>query len=77
MSEEEQLTQLCQRLGATPAQARIMAGQLLKRAEQQARERGVSCEAALARLLDLLVQGRSGVVPPEFAPPPPPASPLE
>ena len=69
MTEHEQLTQLCQRLGATPAQAPIMATQLLKRAEQLALERGTTREAALARLLELVVQGRAGAVPAEFAPP--------
>lgn len=74
MSEHEQLTQLCERLGAPRAQAATMAAQLLKRAEQHAAERGVTREAALARLLNLLVQGRAGQVPEEFAPPRPPAS---
>jgi hypothetical protein len=74
MSEIEQLTQLCQRLGAPRAQAETMAAQLLKRATQQAAERGTSREAALARLLELVVKGRAGEVPAEFAPPsgPPP-----
>lgn len=75
MTELEQLTRLCERLGAPPAQAATMAAQLLKRAEQQAATKGITREAALARLLDLVVQGRNGVVPPEFAPPPLPASP--
>ena len=75
MSEIEQLTQLCQRLGAPRAQAETMAAQLLKRATQQAAERGVTREAALARLLELVVKGRAGEVPADFAPPsvPPPA----
>jgi hypothetical protein len=76
MSEIEQLTQLCQRLGAPRAQAETMAAQLLKRATQQAVERGVTREAALARLLELVVKGRAGDVPAEFAPPcgmPPPS----
>lgn len=70
MNELEQLTQVCIRLGATPTQAATMSAQLLKRAEQQARERGITREAALARLLDLLVKGRSGEVPKDFVPPP-------
>ena len=70
MTEQEQLAQLCQRLGAPPAQAIVMASQLLKRAEQLAAERGTTREAALARLLDMLVKGRAGEVPAEFAPPP-------
>jgi hypothetical protein len=69
MTEQEQLKALCERLGAPPAQAQTMAAQLLKRAEQLAKERGTTREAALARLLDLLVQGHAGEVPPEFAPP--------
>lgn len=70
MNEHEQLTLLCERLGAPRAQAATMAAQLLKRAGQLAVERGTTREAALARLLELLVQGRSGEVPAEFAPPP-------
>ena len=68
MSEHEQLTRLCERLGAPRAQAQTMAAQLLKRAEQLATERGGTREAALARLLELVVKGREGEVPVEFAP---------
>jgi hypothetical protein len=68
MTELEQLTQLCERLGAPKAQAEKMAAQLVKRAEQLAAERGGTREDALKRLLDLVVQGNSGIVPPEFAP---------
>jgi hypothetical protein len=57
MSEEEQLRALCERLGSSPAQAVTMAAQLQKR------------EAALAHLLNLVVKGRSGEVPPDFLPP--------
>lgn len=73
MTELEQLAALCERLGAPRAQAATMAAQLLKRAEQLAAERGVTREAALKRLLDLMVQGRSGVPPAEFPPTAPPA----
>lgn len=69
MTEIEQLTQLCERLGATPAQAQTMAAQLLKRAEQIASERGVTREVALKGLLDVVVKGRAGEVPVSFAPP--------
>jgi hypothetical protein len=72
MTEREKLTQLCERLGAPPAQAATMAAQLLKRADQLARERGVTREAALASLLEVLVKGRAGEVPARFAPPPAP-----
>jgi hypothetical protein len=75
MTEREQLKQLCERLGASPAQSETMAAQLLKRAEQLAAERGTTREAALARLLELVVQGRGGVTPPEFPPTSPPSSP--
>ena len=67
MTELENLSRLCERLGAAPAQAATMAAQLLKRAEQHAAERGVTREAALERLLELLIKGRAGVVPAEFA----------
>lgn len=71
MTEEQQLTQVLEKLGATSAQAQAMAAQLLKRASQQAQERGITREAALARLLEFVVKGRSGEVPAEFSPPPP------
>ena len=69
MTEHEQLTELCERLGAPPAQAATMASQLLKRAEQLAQERGITREVALKGLLDVVVKGRAGEVPPEFLPP--------
>jgi hypothetical protein len=69
MTEPEQIAQLCERLGAAPAQATTMAAQLLKRAEQLAEERAITREAALASLLDVLVKGRAGEVPSRFAPP--------
>ena len=72
MNEVEQLTAAFERLGASSAQATTMAAQLLKRAEQIARERGGTREAALARLLELAVKGRAGELPEDFAPPPPP-----
>lgn len=71
MSELEQLTDLCQRLGASPTQANVMAGQLLKRAEQLAGERKTSRDTELKRLLELMVKGRAGEVPKDFVPPPP------
>lgn len=69
MTELEQLTQLCVRLGATQAQAGTMAAQLLKRADQIAVERGVSREEALRGLIEVVVKGRAGEVPPRFTPP--------
>jgi hypothetical protein len=70
MTELEQLTQLCQRLGAPPAQAATMAAQLLKRAEQIATERNISREDALRGLIEVVVKGRAGEVPVRFTPPP-------
>lgn len=71
MDELVRLTALCGRLGANPVQADAMARQLIKRADQLAAERGQSREEAMAYLLRLVVQGRSGEVPPEFQPPKP------
>ena len=73
MTELEQLTALCERLGAPRVQAQTMAAQLLKRAEQIAVERGITREAALKGLLDIVVKGRAGEVPSQFSPRPPPA----
>jgi hypothetical protein len=69
MSEHEQLTQLCERLGAPPVQAATMATQLLKRAEQIAAERGITREAALQTLLEVVIKGRAGEVPARFSRP--------
>ena len=69
MTEAEQLSQLCARLGAPPAQAATMATQLLKRAGQLAAARGTTREAELTRLLDIVVKGRAGEVPADFSPP--------
>ncbi len=74
-NEQQQLTQLCERLGAPPAQAATMAAQLLKRAEQLAAERGQTREESLERLLRLLVKGSAGEVPADFPATQPPALP--
>lgn len=66
MTEQEQLTALCEQLGASRAQAAVMAAQLLKRADQLAVQRGMAREAALKSLLEVLVKGRAGEVPPAF-----------
>lgn len=71
MNELQQLTQVCVRLGAPQLQAQTMAAQMLKRADQLSAERGTTREAELARLLEIVVQGRAGVVPTNFTPPPP------
>lgn len=69
MSELEQLTQLCERLGASRVQAATMAAQLLKRAEQIAAERGISRVEALKGLVEVVMKGRAGEVPERFSPP--------
>jgi hypothetical protein len=66
MSEAEQLARLCARLGAPPAQAAVMAAQLLKRAEQLALERARPREEMLEHLLRLVVKGSAGEVPADF-----------
>ena len=60
MTELDQLTELCTRLGAAPAQATVMATQLQKRADQMAAERGVTRVAAMQYLLEVVVKGRQG-----------------
>jgi hypothetical protein len=69
VSELEKITELCVRLGATPALAATMARQLVKRADQISADRGITREAAMAQLLKILVEGRQGKVPAEFKPP--------
>ena len=63
MTELEQATQLCERLGAPPAQAATMAAQLLKRAGQLAQERGIPPAEALRGLLETVVRARMGEAP--------------
>lgn len=58
-------------LGSPPLQARTMARQLLKRAGQLAAERSIPREEAMAQLLQILVEGRQGNVPPAYKPPAP------
>lgn len=60
MDEVEQVSTMLQQMGASEAQARVMAGQLLKRAAQIAEERGIKKVAALAELLQLVRSGREG-----------------
>ena len=63
MTELEQVTQLCVRLGASEPQASTMATQLLKRADQLSVERQIDRVAALNHLLTVLVNGRNGISP--------------
>ncbi|NBD38303.1 MAG: hypothetical protein GVY10_07035 [Verrucomicrobia bacterium] len=58
MTEEEQLTALCRRLGAAPGQDALMARKLLQRAEQMAAERSIEKVQALRYLLELMTTGR-------------------
>lgn len=60
MTELDQLTELCTRLGAAPEQAATMAAQLQKRATQFADERGVTREEAMHYLLEVMVKGHQG-----------------
>ncbi len=69
MTELEQLTNLCERLGAPRPQAATMAAQLAKRATQLAAERGIAREIAMARLLEAVVKGRAGEPPANPVPP--------
>jgi hypothetical protein len=69
VSEQDKISALCERLGATPGQAAVMSAQLLKRAAQISAERGIRREEALAQLLEILIQGRQGEVPAAFKPP--------
>lgn len=59
----EKLTQLCVRLGSPEKQARTMAAQMIKRADQIAAERKTTRVAALDHLLRILISGRDGKVP--------------
>jgi len=67
--EIEKITVICERLGAPPEQAATMAKQLLKRADQVSAERNIPRAQALAQLLQILVEGRQGNLPPGFQPP--------
>jgi hypothetical protein len=69
VSELEDITGLCTKLGATPVQAKTMARQLIKRADQISAERGLPREEAINQLLRILVQGRQGTVPEAYKPP--------
>ena len=69
MDELAQLTELCGKLGAPSEQADAMARQLMKRADQLMVQRGQTRKEAMAYLLRLVVEGRSGDVPKEFQPP--------
>ncbi len=67
--EQELLREACVRLGSTPGQARVMAAQLLKRAEQMSAERSITKLEAMEYLLKLVVAGREGRDPGAVLPP--------
>ncbi len=58
----DDLTTILQRLGAEKDPARVMATQLLKRADQLANERSVSQAEALDYLLKVTIAGKEGRV---------------
>lgn len=61
--EEKTLSQvaaLFEKMGAPRAQARGMAGQLIKRAEQLGKEREISKVEALQNLLKQVIEARQG-----------------
>ncbi|EDY81272.1 hypothetical protein VDG1235_890 [Verrucomicrobiia bacterium DG1235] len=60
MTEREQLEALLEQMGADGRQAKAMAAQLAKRADQLAEERGIDRVAALSQLLKLVRSGRAG-----------------
>ena len=63
MTDEEQLVQvatLFERMGAEAEQARVMAGQLLKRSKQISLERGITEIEALEGLLKQVIEAREG-----------------
>lgn len=63
MTDEEQLVQvatLLERMGAEAEQARVMAGQLLKRSKQISLERGITEIEALEGLLKQVIEAREG-----------------
>ncbi|MCC5834090.1 MAG: hypothetical protein JJU20_05095 [Opitutales bacterium] len=61
-TEQQQLEELCQRLGADAGQARRMAAQMIKRSQQIAVERGIERTEAMRELIELLIKGRNGEV---------------
>jgi hypothetical protein len=55
MTEHEQLVAVCERIGASKAQAETMARQLAKRADQLSAQRGITRVEAMAHLLQMLI----------------------
>ena len=69
-SEHKKLTLLLRNLGAEESAAKVMANQLLKRADQLAKERSISRVEALDYLLKVTIAGREGRVYEGDIPPP-------
>lgn len=65
MNAEKELSEiigLLRKLGSPEGQAKRMAGQLVKRADQWVDERGMDRVEAMNSLLNLVVSGRNGVI---------------
>ncbi len=60
--ETEKIASVFENLGAQKPQAKIMAAQLLKRADQMAKERNIPRLEALNYLLQVTIAGRDGRV---------------
>ena len=71
----EHVKRLCRSFGADEQQAAVMAKQLMKRAEQIARERNCDQVEAMRYLLDIALKGAQGEAPPGFEGGPPPEPP--
>ena len=74
-TEMEMLVRLCTGLGADAGQARAMAAQLTKRADQLSAERSIPREEAMRYLLEVVTKGHAGgvaAVYDEIRPPLPP-----
>ena len=68
MDEVVQLAKVFENLGAPKDQARTMAVQLLRRAEQLAEEKNISRVESLDRLIQLCIRGFNGEIASDFAP---------
>jgi len=75
--EMEMLVRLCSGLGANADQARAMAAQLMKRADQLAAERSTPREEAMRYLLEVVTKGRAGGIAAVYDAVRPPISPGE
>ena len=68
MKEEDEMSQVArvfQNMGADVQSAKRMAGQLIKRAEQKAKENKTSKIIELQKLLELSIYGAQGLLKPE------------